>query len=209
MHDPEFAWFPALPAIWSRLKEPTPSAKPPSLPLPGRPRRRGSWLHERPRPGRRRLRGRVGGGGPLAGQTDRLKFLVAVRPGFVAPRSPRRWSPPSTSSPRTAPRQRRHRGLPGRARRRRRFHPARRTLRPHRRVHRGHAQILDGAPVRPRREVLPVEGCRPFIKCASQPHPPLYAGGASGQPRTCSPARSTATSSGASRCRRCKSASIG
>ena len=77
--------------------------------------------------------------------------------------------------------QRRHRRLPGRARRRRRLHRARRALRPHAGVHAGRPQGLDRAEaLGPRRQVLQDRG-RPRLPASrtSKPCPPFYFGGAS------------------------------
>ena len=47
--------------------------------------------------------------GMLAEVTERLKFLVAFRPGLTSPRWPRRWPPPSSAIPGPRAAQRGHR----------------------------------------------------------------------------------------------------
>jgi alkanesulfonate monooxygenase len=118
--------------------------------------------------------------GLVAGQTERLKFLVAVRPGFVAPTvaakmvatfdqlAPGRLLVNVVTG-----------GFPAEL-------AADGDFTPHDERYARTGEFLEvmrkywterqfdheGAFYR-------VEGCRPFIKCATEPHPPLYAGGAS------------------------------
>jgi alkanesulfonate monooxygenase len=94
-------------------------------------------------------------GGMIAAKTDKLKMLVAVRPGFVAPvvaakmvstfdlMMPGRLLVNVVTG-----------GFQAELRGGRRLHPARRALRAHGRVHRRHEEVLDGAQVRPPGQVL-------------------------------------------------------
>lgn len=118
--------------------------------------------------------------GLVAGQTERLKFLVAVRPGFVAPTvaakmvatfdqlAPGRLLVNVVTG-----------GFPAEL-------AADGDFTPH-----DDRYARTGEFIEVMRKYWTerqfdhagrfyrVEGCRPFIKCATQPHPPLYAGGAS------------------------------
>ncbi|MGH2610077.1 MAG: LLM class flavin-dependent oxidoreductase [Tepidiformaceae bacterium] len=118
--------------------------------------------------------------GLVAGQTERLKFLVAVRPGFVAPTvaakmvatfdqlAPGRLLVNVVTG-----------GFPAEL-------AADGDFTPHDERYARTGEFLEvmrkywtERQFDHEGQFYRVEGCRPFIKCTTEPHPPLYAGGAS------------------------------